>query len=283
MNSNKVVVPGSERQPVGKRVGAQPSDETIEVSIILKPKSRAAGIEKGGAHVSREEFAAKHGADSAAIEQVKQFAKENQLTVSEISPERRTVKLEGTAANMMKAFEVQLERYEHENHQYRARTGGIKLPPEIAPSVEAVLGLDDRPQAKTHFRLHGEKPHGKATPKAAPAVSYTPRQVARLYQFPPDADGTGQTVGILEFGGGFHAADLKTYFLLWDSSSQRSPLSRWTKRKANPQIRTARTVKCCSTSKWWERWRPERRSWFTSRPTQGRDFRMRSPRRFTIP
>jgi kumamolisin len=212
MNSNKVVLPGSERQPVGKRVGAQPSDETIEVSIILKPKSRAAGIEKGGAHVSREEFAAKHGADSAAIEQVKQFAKENQLTVSEISPERRTVKLEGTAANMMKAFEVQLERYEHENHQYRARTGGIKLPPEIAPSVEAVLGLDDRPQAKTHFRVHGEKPRGKATPKAAPAVSYTPRQVARLYQFPLDADGTGQTVGILEFGGGFHAADLKTYF-----------------------------------------------------------------------
>jgi kumamolisin len=212
MNSNKVVLPGSERQPVGKRVSAQPKDETIEVSIILKPKSRAAGIEKGGATVSREEFAAKHGADNAAIEQVKQFAKANQLTVSEISPERRTVKLEGTAANMMQAFEVQLDRYEHENHQYRARTGGIKLPPEIAPSVEAVLGLDDRPQAKTHFRVREEKPRGQTTPKASAPVSYTPRQVAQLYQFPLDVDGAGQTVGILEFGGGFREADLKNYF-----------------------------------------------------------------------
>jgi kumamolisin len=174
------------------------------------------GPQKGGVAVSREEFAAKHGADTAAIEQVKQFAKENHLSVSEVSPERRTVRLEGSAANMIQAFEVKLDRYEHENHQYRARTGGIKLPSELAASVEAVLGLDDRPQAKTHFRVHQETArqettHGGKTSKAA-AVSYTPRQVAQLYQFPLDATGTGQTVGILEFGGGYRAADLKNYF-----------------------------------------------------------------------
>lgn len=209
MNSRKVIVPGSERQPIGTRVSDQPGDETIEVSIILKPKTRAVGPQEGGASVSREEFAAKHGADAAAIEKVKEFAKENNLSVSEISPERRTVKLEGTAANMIRAFEVQLDRYEHEKHQYRARTGGIKLPSDLAPSVEAVLGLDDRPQAKTHFRVHGEAP-----PKASAtaAVSYSPRQVAQLYQFPLDVDGTGQTVGILELGGGYRPADLNNYF-----------------------------------------------------------------------
>jgi len=209
MNSKKVTLPGSARQPLGTRVGDQPNDESIEVSIILKPKARAVASQKGGASVSREEFAAKHGADSDAIEKVKQFAKENNLTVSEVSPERRTVKLEGTAANMLRAFEVRLDLYEHEGHQYRARTGGISLPSELAPSVEAVLGLDNRPQAKTHFRVHGEQ-----TPKAsaAAAVSYTPRQVAQLYQFPLDVDGTGETVGILELGGGYRPADLKTYF-----------------------------------------------------------------------
>jgi len=211
MNSKKVTLPGSERQPVGRRVGDQPNDETIAVSIILKPKSRAVGPQKGGVAVSREEFAAKHGADTAAIELVKQFAKENHLSVSEVSPERRTVRLEGSAANMIQAFEVKLDRYEHENHQYRARTGGIKLPAELVGSVEAVLGLDDRPQARTHFRVHQETTHGEKTSKAA-AVSYTPRQVAQLYQFPLDVTGTGQTVGILEFGGGYRAADLKNYF-----------------------------------------------------------------------
>jgi kumamolisin len=208
MNGNKVTLPGSERQPIGRRVGDQPMDEMIEVSVILKPKSRAAAPSGGGASVSREEFAAKHGADSGAIEKVKQFARENSLTVSEVSAERRTVKLEGTASNMLKAFEVKLDRYEHEGQQYRARTGGIKLPADLAGSVEAVLGLDDRPQAKSHLRVRGE-----GSPQAAATnISYTPPQVAQLYQFPSGADGTGQTIGILELGGGYRPADLANYF-----------------------------------------------------------------------
>jgi kumamolisin len=210
MNSKKVALAGSERKPIGTRVGDQPDDEMIEVSVILKPKVRAAIPRAGGAVASREEFAAKHGADSGAIEKVKQFAKENKLTVGEVSAERRTVKLEGSAANMVRAFEVKLDRYQQEGHQYRARTGAIHLPPDLASSVEAVLGLDDRPQAKPHFRVRGAA--GSRTASAAAGVSYTPRQVAQLYQFPLDVDGTGQTVGIVELGGGYKPADLKKYF-----------------------------------------------------------------------
>jgi kumamolisin len=209
MNPKKTTLPGSERQPIGTRVGDQPADEMIEVSVILKPKERAAIPIAGGNFVSREEFAAKHGADNSAIDKVKQFARENNLTVGEVSAERRTVKLQGTAADMMRAFETKLDRYEHAGHEYRARTGGLKIPVELAPSVEAVLGLDDRPQATAHFRLRRAGPR-----QVSPAddVSYTPRQVAQLYQFPLDVDGTGQTVGILELGGGYKAADLKNYF-----------------------------------------------------------------------
>ena len=114
------------------------------------------------------------------------------------------MKLEGTAANMMRAFEVKLDRYEHEGHPYRARTGGIQLPAELVDSVEAVLGLDNRPQAKPHYRVHSGG--------ASPGVSYSPPQVAQLYQFPTDVDGTGQTVAIIELGGGYTLASLTTYF-----------------------------------------------------------------------
>ncbi|MBV9768210.1 MAG: peptidase S53, partial [Bryobacterales bacterium] len=209
MKSDKVTLAGSERQPLGTRRGEQPSDEMIEVSVILKPKARAASPMAGGAHLTREEFAAKHGADSAVIDKLREFAKEYDITVGEVSPERRTVKLEGTAANMIRAFEVQLGRYEHEGHQYRGRSGTIKLPAELATSVEAVLGLDDRPQAKPHFRIRGKQ---STRASAASGVSYTPRQVAQFYDFPLDADGTGETVGILELGGGYKPADLKNYF-----------------------------------------------------------------------
>jgi kumamolisin len=206
MKTGKVILTGSVRQPIGTRVGDQPDDENIEVSVILAPKKRAASPVGGGAILSRQEFAAEHGADSGAIEKVKEFAASNGLSVGEVSAARRTVKLEGTAAAMRTAFGVQLDRYEHNGHQYRARTGSIHLPADLAPLVEAVLGLDDRPQAKTHFRA---RDHAKASPQS---ISYNPPQVAQLYSFPTGATGTGETIGIIELGGGYKPADLKTYF-----------------------------------------------------------------------
>lgn len=209
MSSKKVRLPGSEWQPVGTHVSGVPEDEMLEVSVILKRKTPVQVPAAGGMRISREEFAARHGAESAAIDQVKAFAGEYHLTVTEVSPERRTVKLEGTAANMAKAFEVTLDRYEHEGKRYRAHAGSIQIPSELAGSIEAVLGLDNRPQARPHFRSRGEN---QPRSGAAQGVSYTPPQVAQLYQFPNDVDGTGETIGILELGGGYHPADLQTYF-----------------------------------------------------------------------
>jgi kumamolisin len=209
MSANKVTLAGSERKAIGTRVGDQPGDERIEISVILKPKTRVVVPQAGGAAVSRKEFAAWHGASESAIEQVKQFAKENNLTVGEVSAARRTVKLEGTAADMIRAFGIKLDLYEHQGRRYRARTGSIQLPSDLAASVEAVLGLDNRQQARAHFRVRGSQ---STLASAASDVSYTPIQVAELYQFPADVDGTGQTVGILELGGGYDQTDLKNYF-----------------------------------------------------------------------
>ncbi len=157
--------------------------------------------------MSREEFAAKYGADPEAIKQVQRFARENHLEVIEVAPARRTIRLRGSAADVAKAFGATLERYEVNGTQYRARTGAIEVPADMAGSIEAVLGLDTRPQAKPHFRVLGP-----VNRRATNATTYTPPQVAQLYQFPTGVDGTGQTIGILELGGGYKPADLKTYF-----------------------------------------------------------------------
>jgi kumamolisin len=69
--------------------------------------------------------------------------------------------------------------------------------------IIAVLGLDDRPQARAQFRV--------AQAHAA-SVSYTPVQLGDIYAFPAGTDGTGQTISIVELGGGFEQSDLDTYF-----------------------------------------------------------------------
>ena len=87
------------------------------------------------------------------------------------------------------------------------------LPKELLGIVQAVLGLDNRKQAKTHFRRLGSagNPALVSASGLAKAVSYTPLQVAELYGFPAGS-GAGQSIGFIELGGGTKAADLTTYF-----------------------------------------------------------------------
>jgi kumamolisin len=204
----KVPLKGSERRAAGDRIGSQPPDEMVEISVILKPKHSVSPTQTGEPILSREEFAAQYGADPAAVARVESFARDHGLKVEEVSLPRRTVTLSGTAAQMFKAFDTQFERCNYHGREFRARTGPIMLSEDLASSVEAILGLDDRAQAKAHFRVLGPN---SARASAQPPVSYTPQQVARLYNF-PGADGTGQTVGIIELGGGYKPADLQNYF-----------------------------------------------------------------------
>jgi kumamolisin len=101
---------------------------------------------------------------------------------------------------------VVLEQKLIDNVEYRVREGGIHLPESLVGVVEAVLGLDNRPQAQPHFRVL-ESRAGAAAPS-----SYTPPQVAEAYEFPANSSGAGQTIGIIELGGGYRQTDLTAYF-----------------------------------------------------------------------
>ena len=87
MASKKVSIPGSERRPAGTRVGDVPNDELVDVSVILKPKTPMHAPQSGGAIISREEFAARYGADPRAIEQVVALeAREERVALGDTLP-----------------------------------------------------------------------------------------------------------------------------------------------------------------------------------------------------
>jgi len=160
-------------------------------------------------YLDRKGFEAARGSSRAELAKVEAFAQKHGIDVAEVNASRRVVVLSGTAAQFSKAFGVRFVRYRHPEGVYRGRKGPVYIPGELAPIVEAVLGLDNRPQAKPHFRR--APPKGR-TPKRAGSVTYTPPQVAGLYDFPPGLDGTGQSVAIIELGGGYAAQDLQTFF-----------------------------------------------------------------------
>jgi kumamolisin len=206
MAEERAVVRGSARRPIpdASVIGSPDPSDLIEVTLVLR---RRAKLPPPTRILTREEFARRYGADPVDVERVEQFAAQNDLTVVEIDLARRSVVLSGTVANMNEAFGTKIQLYQAPGGIFRGRTGGLTVPSDIAPLLVGVFGLDDRPQAKTRLRRH----IAGIGPRAAGDTSYAPPAVARLYNYPVGT-GAGQTVAIIELGGGYRAADLNSYF-----------------------------------------------------------------------
>jgi kumamolisin len=99
--------------------------------------------------------------------------------------------------------------YEYPGGSYRRRTGAVHIPVGLEKIIRAVLGLDNRPQARAHCRVLDPSIRPAM---AAPSISYTPPQVAELYNFPSGFNGRGETIGVIELGGGYKQSDLDVYF-----------------------------------------------------------------------
>jgi kumamolisin len=221
MANGHVPLEGSERQPLpdARKIGPVPSDQTVRVTVTVRrrpgaelpsPEELAATPLAERQVLSRAEFAEQYGADPADLDKVEQFAKEHGLEVLEKSPEKRTVVLQGTAPAMSEAFQVELAMYARGDQEYRSREGSVHIPAELTDIVEAVVGLDAHPLAQPHFRRAAEG--GGLFTAAAATGGFSPVEIAQLYDFPADTDGSGETIAILELGGGFRDEDLDTYF-----------------------------------------------------------------------
>src|ERR1700691_1415103 len=204
-SQERVVLAGSEKTALSAPTSEKPArpSSVLTVSVIVRRKSLLNTKRLGIDRLTRAQYRRQHAADPAAITLVRAFAKEFGLTVEKGTPkpERRTIKLTGTVTAMQKAFGVTLMQKVLDGNTYRFREGSILLPAELAGAVEAILGLDNRPQAQPHFRVLGSainasiggtkgfaRAHASAT-----GSSYTPGQVGELYQFPQVAKRAGQT------------------------------------------------------------------------------------------
>ncbi len=225
MTVNKHPLPGSDKKELAGSncTGPLADNERFDISIIVRRPDAAGfqqhltalcqtrdrtGASPRPAPLSREEYARRFGAARSDLDKVRAFADRYQLRIVRENSVTRTVILSGTAGQFNAAFGVRLQHYEHAAGHYRGRTGPIHLPADLADIVTAVLGLDNRPQARAHFRF---RPPIRPAGNAPSPLSYTPLELAALYDFAAGA-GAGQCVGIVELGGGYDDADLQRYF-----------------------------------------------------------------------
>jgi kumamolisin len=210
--ADRTSVPGSHREfsATHARVGDANRQESAAVTVYLRDRGsldseRASRSAAAPRRLSREEWTGAHGAGEDDIAAVRSFAAEHGLSVDDVSPARRTVRLTGTLGAIADAFGVEeVALFKHPDGQtYRDRQGEISVPSALDKIVVGVFGIGQSPVARPHLRrLDGQ----------GAAKSYTPVQVAQAYDFPPGLDGTGETVAIIELGGGYDQSELSTYF-----------------------------------------------------------------------
>ena len=190
-NEPLILLPGSEREPLPRVAEAGPASTTARIEVTVVLRRRAPGT---------------LGASAADVELVRSVLSGSGLTVTSVHAPSRRVKVTGTVAELAAAFGTSVRMVSSDGVTHRYRVGGLFVPQSLDGVVTAVLGLDDRPQARAHFRTRA----ATTAPTALP--TYTPNQVATAYGFPSAADGTGQIVALVELGGGFSTSDLTTYF-----------------------------------------------------------------------
>ncbi len=118
---------------------------------------------------------------------------------------RRVTVLRGTVNAVGKAFR-------------RSGPGAVPAPnrrrrPRPTRTAERPARTERRDQGSVwDRRAPAVNPHLRRHSDPAAGQSYTPVQVAAAYSFPSGVTGTGQTAGIIEFGGGYNETDLANYF-----------------------------------------------------------------------
>jgi len=210
-----VRLPGSDRAPLASATPAGELDtsERAELTLVLRRRAElGADVITGPTVLSSAELAERYGADPADIDLVSQTLTGRGLEITAVTPASRRIKVAATLGELASAFGVTLQQVRSTGPggqvvTHRYREGALYIPAALDGVVLAVLGLDTRPQFRAHFRATGT---GSAA--AAQGTSYSPNQVADLYGFPADTTGAGQTIAVIELGGGFSTSDLDTYF-----------------------------------------------------------------------
>jgi kumamolisin len=223
-----VPLPGSRRVPLPNSRPAGPIDKQEIASLTVRVRSSGdfAALEKfvrdqaeqpldRRQYLTREDYARLHGANASDLDLVERMAQQHDLMVVYRSAGERMVVLKGVLGDLLDAFPTDLRMFHHPSGAYRGREGQIHVPQQLFGVVTGVFGFDTRPKHRSPNRRKLIAAAGAAGPGGQNGVAST--EFAKRYNFPTQfqgkaLDGSGQTVAIVELGGGFRTSDLKVFF-----------------------------------------------------------------------
>lgn len=165
-------------------------------------------------HLNVAQTAGAFAPEPADISLVRKFARAHGLKCIEVSLAGASMVLSGTVAQLNRAFGVTLvhRRERKDSLPYLSHDEEVTVPADLRGVITGVFGLDTRPAGRRPSRFAHEMSSETIAPPPVTSKTRLPAEFADLYNFPHNTSGKGQTIGLLEFGGGFRPMQLHSYF-----------------------------------------------------------------------
>jgi hypothetical protein len=205
-------------------VGALPAGQRLRLAIGLPLRDQAEfdqllqelydpSSPKFHQWLTPPELAEKFGATEQDYHAVMDWAKANGLSVTVTHPNRIVLDVEGAVADIEKALQVNLRVYNHPNEARTFYAPDREPSLALAVPILSIAGLDNYSLPHPHSRIRpvvknggGITPHGGA----GPGGTYAGGDFRAAYVPGTTLNGTGQSVGLLQFDG-YYANDIAAY------------------------------------------------------------------------
>jgi subtilase family serine protease len=160
-------------------------------------------------YLTPDQFTARFGASTADYQKVVDFVKSSGLAVTATTPNRMIVDVAGSVSDFERVFHFTMRTYQHpsEPRSFHA--------PDVQPSVPLdihildIMGLDDYAPPRRMDAKAAAKPHSDAT-GSGPGGSFQVKDLRAAYAPGVTLDGSGQAVGLFEFGP-YNQADISAF------------------------------------------------------------------------
>ncbi len=162
-------------------------------------------------YLTPQEFISRFAPDQTSVAAVVSYLRGQNLLVSSVSPNRLLIHASGSVAAVEHAFNVTLADYVVNGRTVYAPTSEPSVPAGLAGMILNISGLDN----VTHYHRLGSSPVAQTEqPHQGSNGGNTPDKIRTTYDMKPllshGADGSGQTVALLELDG-YNPADISTY------------------------------------------------------------------------
>ena len=200
-------------------VGVLPSTQRLNLAIMLPLRNQSdltSFLERLNDHsgadyqqfLSVAEFTKAYGPSKENYQAVVDFAKANGFTVTHTPANRLLVDVNGTVAQIEKAFHVVMTVYQHPMENWTFYSPDREPLLDLSVPLWRIAGLNkfSIPKPKLKRLPPGAAVHSNAT-GSGPQGAYRPSDMRAAYYGSGSLTGTGQSVGMLEFDG-YEVADV---------------------------------------------------------------------------